>query len=80
MIQVLPSSMLIRDIVQKIHQEAKTRRDKDWRIMSKNGKSHYRYKLHTIMNTDYALIRRMETTVNVHDSQVDLSEEGEVIY
>ena len=49
--------------------------------MSKNGKSHYGYKLHTIMDTDYDLIRRIDTTTaNVHDSQVDLSEEGEVVY
>lgn len=49
--------------------------------MSKNGISHYGYKLHTIMDTDYDLIRRIDTTTaNVHDSQVDLSEEGEVVY
>ena len=49
--------------------EAKTRRNKDGKIMSKNGKSHYGYKLHTIMDTDYNLIRRIETTTaNVHDS------------
>ena len=45
--------------------------------MSKNGKMHYGYKLHTIMNTTHDLIRRIETTTaNVHDSQVDLSEKG----
>lgn len=61
--------------------EAKTRRNKDGKIMSKNGKSHFGYKLHTIMDTDYDLIRRIETTpANIHDSQVDLSEEGEVVY
>lgn len=61
--------------------EAKTRRNKDGKIMSKNGKSHFGYKLHTIMDTDYDLIRRIETTpANVHDSQVDLSEEGEIVY
>ena len=32
------------------------------------------------MDTDYDLIRRIETTTaNVHDSLVDLSEEGEVV-
>jgi len=61
--------------------KAKTRRDKDGKIMSKNGKTHYGYKLHTIMDTKYDLIRRIETTTaNVHDSQVDLSQEGEVVY
>ncbi len=49
--------------------------------MSKNGKMHYGYKLHTIMDTTHDLIRRIETTkANVHDSQVDLSEKGEVVY
>ena len=61
--------------------QAKTRRDKDGKIMSKNGKMHYGYKLHTIMDTTHDLIRRIETTTaNVHDSQVDLSEKGEVVY
>lgn len=49
--------------------------------MSKNGKIHYGYKLHTIIDTTHDLIRRIETTTaNVHDSQVDLSEKGEVVY
>ncbi len=62
-------------------EQAKTRRDKDGKIMSKNGKMHYGYKLHTIMDTTHDLIRRIETTTaNVHDSQVDLSEKGEVVY
>ena len=61
--------------------QAKKRRDKDGKIMSKNGKMHYGYKLHTIMDTTHDLIRRIETTTaNVHDSQVDLSEKGEVVY
>ena len=34
-----------------------------------------------IKDTDYDLIRRIETTTaNVYDNQVDLSEEGEVVY
>ncbi len=58
-------------------EQAKKRRDKDGKIMSKNGKMHYGYKLHTIMDTTHDLIRRIETTTaNVHDSQVDLSEKG----
>ena len=48
--------------------------------MSKNGWSHYKSKQYTLMDTDYDLIQRIETTTeNVHDSQVDLSEEGEVV-
>ena len=49
--------------------------------MSKDKKSHYGYKLHNIMDSDYDLIRRIETTTaNVHDSQVDLSEKSEVVF
>ena len=62
-------------------EQAKKRRDKDGKIMSKNGKMHYGYKRHTIMDTTHDLIRRIETTTaNVHDSQVDLSQKGEVVY
>lgn len=39
--------------------------------------SHFGYKLHTIVDTDYDLIRRFRTTTaSVHDSKIDLSEEG----
>jgi len=42
---------------------------------------HYDYKLYTIMDTTHDFIRHIETTTaNVHDSQVDLSEKGNVIY
>lgn len=61
--------------------DAKTRRSKDGTWTKKNGKSHFGYKLHTIIDKDYELIRRFETTTaSLHDSQVDLSEENEVIY
>jgi IS5 family transposase len=45
--------------------------------MDKEGnKSHFGYKFHSIIDRDYELIRRFETTTaSVHDSQVDLSEE-----
>jgi len=61
--------------------EAKTRRSKDGTWFKKGGKSYYRYKLHTIIDVDFELIRRIKTTTaSVHDSQVDLSMEGEVAY
>jgi IS5 family transposase len=61
--------------------EAKTRRSKDGTWTKKGGKSHFGYKLHAIMDRDYDLIRRISTTTaSVHDSQVDLSETGEVVY
>jgi len=42
--------------------EAKTRRNKEGEWAKKGGKSHYGYKLHTITNMYYGLIRRLETT------------------
>ena len=47
----------------------------------KGNKSVFRYKLHAKMDLDHSLIRELETTAtNVHDSRVDLSEPGEVVY
>ena len=61
--------------------DAKTRRNKDG-IWTKRGSTyHFGYKLHTIMDTEYQLIRNIETTTaSLHDSQVDLSSEGEIVY
>ena len=40
-----------------------------------------KYKLHTIIDVDYQLLRRIKTTTaSLHDSQVDLSKECEVVY
>lgn len=61
--------------------EAKTRRSRDGTWTKKGNKSHFGYKFHSIIDRDYELIRRFETTTaSVHDSQVDLSEEYEVVY
>ncbi|NMC60052.1 MAG: IS5 family transposase [Candidatus Methanofastidiosa archaeon] len=61
--------------------ETKTRRNKDGEWTKKHGKSYYGHKLHTITDMDYGLIRRLETTTaEVHDSQIDLSQQGEVVY
>lgn len=61
--------------------EAKTRRSSDGTWTKKGSKSHFGYKLHSIIDRDYELIRRFKTTTaSVHDSQVDLSEENEVVY
>jgi len=60
---------------------AKTRRNKEGEWAKKNGKSHYDYKLHTLADIDYGLIRKIETTTaKVHDSQINLSESGEIVY
>ena len=61
--------------------QAKTRRNKDGTWTKKGGKSHYGYKLHTKMDQEHSLIRQLETTTaSVHDSQIDLSQPGEVVY
>jgi len=61
--------------------EAKTRRGRDGSWTKKGDKSHFGYKLHNIIDRNYKLIRRFKTTTaSVHDSQVDLTEENEVVY
>lgn len=60
--------------------EAKTRRSGDGTWTKKGNQSHFGYKLHSIIDRDYELIRRFKTTTAlVHDSQVDLSKENEVV-
>ena len=61
--------------------EAKSRRSRDGTWATKGTKSYFGYKMHGVMDEDYGLIRRIEvTSANVHDSQVDLANEGEVRY
>jgi IS5 family transposase len=60
---------------------AKSRRSKDGTWTKKGNKSYFGYKLHQKTDIDYCLIREIETTTaKVHDSQVDLSTEGEVVF
>jgi len=62
-------------------EEAETRRSKDGTWAKKDGKSSFGFKLHAKTDVEYGLIRDLETTTaSVHDSRVDLSEEGEVVY
>ncbi|MCJ7731001.1 IS5 family transposase [Candidatus Bathyarchaeota archaeon] len=61
--------------------EAETRRSKDGSWSVKGGKSYFGYKLHMKMDLDHGLIRCLEaSTASVHDSRVDLSLSGEVVY
>jgi len=61
--------------------EAQTRRSRDGAWTKKGGKSFFGYKLHAKMDLDHGLIRDLETTTaSVHDSRVDLSLPGEVVY
>jgi IS5 family transposase len=62
-------------------EEAQTRRSKDGEWAKKGSKSCFGYKLHAKTDTDHGLVRGLDTTsANVHDSQVDLSLPGEVVY
>ena len=62
-------------------EEAKTRRSRDGEWAKKGANSSYGYKLHAKTDVDHRLVRDLETTpANVHDSQVDLSLPGEVVY
>ena len=61
--------------------DAKARRSADGTWTKKGAKSYFGYKLHSKLDTDLGLIRALETTTaSVHDSQIDLSAEGEVVY
>ena len=58
-----------------------TRRSRDGSWAKKGGKSSFGYKLHMKEDTDLGLVRGLEvTTASVHDSRVDLSLPGEVVY
>jgi IS5 family transposase len=62
-------------------EEARTRRSRDGTWAKKGARSSFGYKLHLKSDTDLDLIRELETTTaSVHDSRVDLSREGEVVY
>ena len=61
--------------------EAKTRRSKDGEWAKKGAKSYFGFKLHDAMDVDFGLVRRIEVTAaDVHDSRIDLANEGEVRY
>jgi IS5 family transposase len=62
-------------------EEAETRRSRDGDWGKKGSKSSFGFKLHIKPDVDLGLIRDLETTTaSVHDSRVDLSREGEVVY
>ena len=62
-------------------EEAKTRRSKDGAWAKKGVKSFFGYKLHDAMDEKFGMVRIIEvTSANVHDSQVDLAQEGKVRY
>ena len=61
--------------------EAKTRRSKDGTWATKGKKSNFGYKAHVKVDTENQFIWAVATTTaSVHDSKVDLAEEGEIRY
>jgi IS5 family transposase len=61
-------------------EDAKTRRSRDGTWTKKGKESYFGYKLHQKTDIDYCLIRKIETTTaKTHDSQIDLSEVGEIV-
>lgn len=62
-------------------EKQKQHMDQDGSFSVKHGQVHYGYKSHIKVDTDHYLIRDYEvTTASVHDSEIDLSEQGEVVY
>lgn len=62
-------------------EKAKTRRSKDGEWAKKGNKSYFGYKGHIKVDTENNFIWDVETTVaNMHDSKVDLANEGEARY
>lgn len=62
-------------------EDAKTRRSRDGTWAKKGNETHFGYKLHQKTDIDYHIIREIETTTaSLHDSQVDLSVEGELVF
>ena len=61
--------------------QARTRRSKEGTWTKKNSKSYFGFKVHSKEDCDYGLIWELQTsTASLHDSQVDLSKKGEVVY
>jgi len=62
-------------------EEAKTRRSRDGDWAKRKEGSTFGYKLHVKADLDHGLVRAVEATpASVHDSRVDLSLPGEVVY
>ncbi|MFA6225865.1 MAG: IS5 family transposase [Methanoregula sp.] len=60
---------------------ARTRRSKEGTWTKKNSKSYIGFKVHSKEDCDYGLIWEIQTsTASLHDSQIDRSTEGEVVY
>ena len=62
-------------------EEAQTRRSKEGTWSKKGNHSYFGFKMHTLVDKENQFIRSVATsTASLHDSQVDLSEEGQTVY
>ncbi|WP_319579942.1 IS5 family transposase [uncultured Methanospirillum sp.] len=62
-------------------EEAQTRRSKEGSWSKKGNCSYFGFKMHTLVDKENQFIRSVATsTASLHDSQVDLSEEGQTVY
>lgn len=56
-------------------------RSKEGTWTKKNSKSYFGFKAHTKEDCEHGMIWEIQTsTASLHDSQIDLSKEGEVVY
>lgn len=61
--------------------EALTRRSKDGTWCKKGNKAYFGFKMHTLVDNIFLLVRKVvTTTASVHDSRIDLSEPGQTVY
>lgn len=61
--------------------QGRTRRSRNGTWAKKGNQSEFRYKLHTLVDKECHLIRRVATTMaSTHDSRIDLSQPGEIVY
>jgi transposase, IS5 family len=61
--------------------DAKTRKSRDGTWATKDSKSEFGYKLHSLIDKEYQFVRRFDTsTASLHDSQIDLSQKCETVY
>ncbi len=61
--------------------QARTRRSRDGTWAKKGKRSPFGYTLHTLIDREWQLIRRLATTTaSLHDSRIDLLKSGEMVY
>jgi IS5 family transposase len=65
----------------KYTKKQKKHQDQDGTFSIKNNQVHYGYKTHIKMDRDFQLVRSIKiSTASLHDGEVDLAKESEVVY